>query len=320
MQDAPFHQFASDGTTPAWAFWAQADDGVRLRLALWQVAPDNAAAPDPRGTVLLFPGRTEYLEKYAPTALAMNAQGYAVLGIDWRGQGLSDRLQDDPRPGHVDAFSDYQRDVVEMIVAATDLDLPRPWHLLAHSMGGCIGLGALLNDLPVERAVFSAPMWGINLRQMPQGMALGMAYIAGRLGRGGRAAPSGGGAGTYVLDEAFSQNLLTGDASEWCRMVREAAAWPELTLGGASFNWVSQALNECSRLDREPSPQVPTLVSLGNLERVVSAAAIRDRVARWDGATLLELDNCRHEPMMESADVRDRFLQSALAHFDAVDP
>lgn len=309
---APFHQLPGDGSAPAGAFWATADDGVRLRMALWRSEPDTA-----RGSILLFPGRTEYIEKYAPVAHRLTAEGYAVLAIDWRGQGLSGRLQHDPRPGHVGDFADYQRDVVEMVVAATELDLPRPWHLLAHSMGGCIGLAALHGDLPVATAVFSAPMWGINLRQMPHGVAMGISYLAGRLGRGGRAAPGSGAGGTYLLDEAFSANLLTSDADEWCRLLREAAAWPDLTIGGASFNWVSRALNECSRLDKLASPDLPMTASLGSEEKVVSAAAVRSRAARWPGARLLEVEGARHEVMMEGPALREAFLTAALAQFDA---
>ncbi|MBW7055815.1 alpha/beta hydrolase [Paracoccus bogoriensis] len=311
MQRAPFHQLADDPLEPAQAYWLRAEDGVRLRVACWETA--HAAS---QGSVLLFPGRTEYVEKYAPIARRLNAAGYHVLAIDWRGQGLSDRLQADPRPGHVGAFSDYQRDVVEMLVAAEDLGLPRPWHLLAHSMGGCIGLAALESGLPVASAVFSAPMWGINLRRIQHGVALGIAYLAGRLGRGGVAAPgSGGTRSTYVLDEAFSANLLTRNADEWARLVREAAAWPDLTIGGASFDWVAKALNECTRLSQIPSPDLPMLVSVGSDERVVSGQAIRDRAARWPGGTLLEVPGARHEVMMETPPLRDLFLQAMLDRF-----
>lgn len=310
MTPAPFHRLPTDSLPPAEAFFVKADDGVQLRLACWQ--GDGRAT----GTVLLFPGRTEYVEKYAPVAARLNAAGLAVLAIDWRGQGLSDRLQDDPRPGHIGDFSDYQRDVVEMVVSATELGLPRPWFLLAHSMGGCIGLAALHNELPVERAAFSAPMWGINLRQMPQGVALGLAYIAGRLGRGGRAAPGSGGAGTYVLDEAFSANLLTHDAGEWGRLVREADAWPDLTIGGASFDWAGKALNECTRLAGLPSPDYPVLVTLGDGEKVVSGTAIRDRIQQWPDGVLLDLAQCRHEAMMETPKVQDDFFAAVLEHFD----
>ncbi|MDO5614137.1 MAG: alpha/beta hydrolase [Paracoccus sp. (in: a-proteobacteria)] len=311
IEAAPFHQLPGETLPPAQAFWVRADDGIRLRLAVWN---QTATA----GTVLLFPGRTEYIEKYAPVAAELSARGYATLAIDWRGQGMADRLLPNSRAGHVGAFADYQRDVVEMILAATDLQLPRPWHLLAHSMGGCIGLAALMNDLPVASAVFSAPMWGINLGQIPRGMALGIAYMAGRLGRGSQAAPgSGAAAGCYVLDESFSANLLTTDTGEWCRLLQEASAWPDLTLGGASFDWVAGALNECSRLAALPSPQLPVLVSLGGAEKIVSASAIRDRCARWTGAQLLETPGARHEIMIEAAPLRDRFLTAATDLFAA---
>lgn len=289
----------------------RADDGPRLRLAHWTGLGDR------RASVLLFPGRTEYIEKYAGIAQALNAAGLDVLCLDWRGQGLSDRLLSEPRVGHVGQFADYQRDVVEMVVAATGLDLPRPWHLLAHSMGGCIGLEALHQGLPVASAAFSAPMWGINLRQMPQGVAVGIAYLAGRLGRGSRPAPGSGPSEPYVLAESFAANLLTTDPDEWCRMLREAAAWPDLTLGGASFDWVGKALNECLRLSRIESPDLPAFASLGGQERVVSGAAIRHRLTRWPGARLLEIPDLRHEIMMSTPAHRAAFLSAAMDLFRA---
>ena len=134
---------------------------------------------------------------------------------------------------------------------------------------------------------------------------------------GGRLAPgSGGGAiGTYVLDECFNANLLTEDADQWCRMVREAAAWPDMTLGGASFDWVGKALNECLRLSRMASPDLPALISLGSGEKIVSPTAIRDRAARWPAASLMEVEGAMHEVMMCRPDRRAAFLSAALDLF-----
>ncbi|WP_372802612.1 alpha/beta fold hydrolase [Paracoccus seriniphilus] len=313
IEAAPFHQLPDDSSRPARAFWATADDGIRLRMALWE-----HESPQIKGTVLLFPGRTEYVEKYAPFAQRLNAEGYTVLAIDWRGQGMSARLQEDPRPGHIGEFSDYQRDVIEMVTAATELDLPRPWHLLAHSMGGCIGLAALHDGLPVETAVFSAPMWGINLSPLPLWAASAIAYVAGRLGRGGRAVPGTGAKGTYLLDEAFSTNLLTSDIDEWCRLMREAAAWPELTIGGATFDWVGKALKESARLSRMESPRHPMTVSLGSEESIISTRAIAARSEQWPGSRLLHLEGARHEAMMEAPPRREIFLRAALERFQSV--
>lgn len=313
-ETAPFYQLPGDNSRPADAFWLRAEDGVRLRAALWRCQDLPA-----RGSILLFPGRTEYVEKYAPLAQSLNAAGYEVLAIDWRGQGMSDRLQADPRPGHVGAFSDYQRDVLEMIVAATEMDLPRPWHLLAHSMGGGIGLAALQDGLPVRSAVFSAPMWGINLRQMPHRLTLSIAYMAGRLGRGGSTAQRGRAAHNYLLDESFSANLLTRDVDEWCRLLRQAAAWPELMIGGATFNWLSEALNECTRLAQLPPPDLPALAIYGSDEQIISVQAIRRRIETWPRARLLEIKGGKHELIMCTPERRNQFLEATLAHFAAAE-
>lgn len=305
LSPAPFHQLPDSSEVPAEAYWLRSDDDIRLRVALWR-------ADTPTETVLLFPGRTEYVEKYNAVAMDLNAAGYDVLSIDWRGQGLSDRLIADPRPGHVEGFGDYQRDVVELMVAAQELDLPRPWHLLAHSMGGAIGLAALHNGLPVDTVTFSAPMWGINHAPMPQAVATGLSAIAARLGRGGAAAFGTGGNGTYVLDEPFRNNLLTSDADAWARMVREAATWPELTLGGATYTWLGTALGECRRLAAEPSPDLPMLVSLGSHEMIVSAPAIRARTAAWPAGRLLELPGGHHEVMFETPELQEQFFAAFL--------
>ena len=316
MTPAPFHLLPGDPPAPARAFWAQADDGVKLRLAHWPAAGDRDAA----GTILLFPGRTEYLEKYARVGRELAAERFHVIAADWRGQGMSDRLQADPRPGHVADFADFQRDVVEIVIAAQDLDLPQPWHLLAHSMGGAIGLAALINELPVRSAVFSAPMWGIMARPAMRLFGTGLSRVAGRLGRSGLPAIGTGGRGSFVLDGPFRDNLLTEDGLQWGRLVAEAAAWPDLTLGGASYGWVGSAFAEIERLAAVPAsglPDIPVLVALGDREKIVAPDAIRARVDRWPGAKLMRIDGGRHEAMFETPERRTRFMNAALAHFHA---
>ncbi|SDE15633.1 lysophospholipase [Paracoccus isoporae] len=310
LSPAPFHRFSDCADPQAEAYWLRTDDEIRLRIALWRA---DAA----QGTVLLLPGRTEYAEKYAPVAARLTAHGLNVLTLDWRGQGLSDRLQDDPRPGHVSDFAHYQLDVVAMIEAADSLSIRAPWHLLAHSMGGGIGLAALMNGLPVETASFSAPMWGINHAPMPHSAAMLLSSIASRIGRGQRAAFGTGGGGTYVLDEPFRDNLLTASTESWCRLVCEAEAWPELTLGGASYDWVGTALRECRRLAAEPSPDVPMLVSLGTNEKIVSAKAIRDRAASWPESQLIEIEGGNHEVMFETMARQEQFFDAFLSHVGA---
>lgn len=313
MTPAPYNSLPGDKLPLARAFWLRTEDGVRLRAGHWQAEPRI-------GTVLLFNGRTEFLEKYEEVATDLNSAGYDVLSLDWRGQGLSDRLLKDPRPSHVARFADYQRDVVELIIAAQELNLPKPWHLLAHSMGGALGLAALADGLPVATAVFTAPMWGINLHGLPLWVAKALAKGADKLGFGAHPAILSGGYECFILKENYTANPLTQDGLRWCRLLAQTVQWPEIALGGATYHWVGEALEECARLMELPAPEVPTLVAFSPTDPIISPAAIRARVASWPGVEAMELEGCRHEPMIERNLWRTPFLEAAVAHFDKAIP
>lgn len=310
MSGVPFRQLPHEPEARVRCFWLTAEDGVRLRAGHW---PSDQG----KGTVLLMQGRTEYLEKYRFFARDLVAAGYDVLSLDWRGQGLSGRLQENLRLSHVPAFEDYQRDVVEMLATAQELDLPRPWHLLAHPMGGAIGLAALNDGLPVETATFSAPMWGINFNRPMHLFAMALTTSARKLGLGTRVVPGAGGEECFILHSGFRENRLTTDCLEWGRLVAETELWPELVLGGVTHDWLHTVLHECKRLEALPSPQVPALIAYGTRENIVSAGAIRKRAENWPGAELLTFQGGKHEPMMEIASIRREFLDALLSHFRA---
>lgn len=312
----------SDGTSSDPAARASRPGAAPASASRSGTGPGASAGDSPapgRGSVLLFPGRTEYVEKYAPVAARLNAAGLHVLAMDWRGQGASDRLQDDPLPGHVGDFADYQRDVAAMVVAAADLALPRPWHLLAHSMGGTIGLRALSRGLDVASAAFTAPMWGIRFGRLPgpvgPGLAQGIARAAARGGRGSRAVPGP----SSVLDTAFNRNPLTGDLDAYIRTLREAAAWPDLAVGGASFDWVGAAVRECRALTAMPSPDLPAVIALCGRDPIVTPGPIQRRAATWRQAHLLSLPASRHEPLFEVPAIRDEVMAAILGLFAAAD-
>ena len=80
-------------------------DGKKLRYARF-----DATERPLKGTVVLLPGRNESIEKYFETIADLTRRGLAVATLDWRGQGLSDRLLRNRERGHVDRFDSYVRD------------------------------------------------------------------------------------------------------------------------------------------------------------------------------------------------------------------
>lgn len=280
---------------------------MRLRAAIWPLAK-------PRGTILLFPGRTEYVEKYGRTAADAHAAGFAVAGIDWRGQGLSDRILDDRAMGHVVEFMDYQLDVDALLTLVRAQGLPEPYYLVAHSMGGCIGLRALYEDLPVQAAAFSGPMWGLKIRTLLRPVAWVLSWSVRMIGQGDWYAP-GTGPKTYATNAAFNENVLTSDPEMWRYMRHQALSHPTLKLGGPSLHWVYEALMECAHLARRPAPSTPCVTFLGLEERVVDSRPIHARMEQWAGGALQLLPECRHEVLMERPAIRDQVWATLRTHF-----
>jgi lysophospholipase len=308
MTAAPFLLALADGPPGGHAVWFHASDGVRLRAGFW---PGGQ-----KGTVLLLPGRTEYIEKYGRAATDLAKRGYATLAIDFRGQGLADRPLPDPLLGHVAAFTDYQRDMQALLALARTMAVPQPLYLLSHSMGGSIALRAVIDSYPVKAAAFSAPMWGIRLPPLTRPFAPAIAWAGAMLGKSLTYAPTTG-PQTYVLANPFADNVLTTDRDMWAYMQSHVQADPRLSLGGPSFHWLRAALADCATLARMPSPDLPCYTALGTHERVVAPAPIHARMARWQGAKFDIITGAEHEVMMEIPATRTQFFDAACALFDA---
>jgi lysophospholipase len=304
---APFFGDIADGPKGGHAFWLKAGEGIRIRAGHW---PCEGAW----GTVFLLPGRTEYIEKYGRTATDLVVRGLEVLSIDWRGQGLSTRTLDDPMTGHVDDFAEYQTDLAALIAYAKGQNLPRPWYLLAHSMGGCIGLRSLMGDHPFKAAAFSAPMWGILMAAWMRPVAVALSTMSRWFHFRHVFAP-GTKARTYVLDAGFLGNTLTTDQEMWNFMRHQAMSQPELTLGGPSLGWLQAALAECHALALMSSPDLPCITGLGTAEKIVDTGPIHARMAVWPKGRLNMFAGCEHEVLMETPGARRQFVEEAVALF-----
>ena len=242
-----------------------------------------------------------------------------MLAIDWRGQGLSDRLNNSTAVGHVDDFSDYQSDIDAALTHPAVASIGGPRVLFAHSMGGCIGLRSVYERQDIAAAVFSAPMWGLNLSGIFRFLAPLLAHTGSALGLGKRPL-LGQPKGFYLTREPFEGNNLTHDEPHWHYMREQIIQYPELALGSPSHRWLKEAFSEFAYFREAALPTLPVLAFLGGDESIVNPLAIRDTIQRFDNARLVEIDGARHEIWMETPDVQaqswreiDTFLDAALS-------
>lgn len=305
---APLHSELSGCPSGGTATFHTTTDGVRIRIATWSAGT--------RGTALIFPGRTEYIEKYAQVIAHLIGMGFSVACIDWRGQGLSTRINDTTALGHVKHFSEFQHDVSALLGAV--VDLPRPFHLFAHSMGGAIGLRALIEGLPVASANFSAPMWGLHMPVAQKFIAPYLLRTLRTLGRGQDFAP-GTKTAPHVTLRKFEGNPLTIDRQQFERITMLVRELPQLALGAPSVGWLAAAFDEMDSLFDTDLPQVPILAGCGTNDSIVSYSAVVSQLERMKNAVFVKVQDAQHELWMERPELRDPFWDAISRHIATVE-
>jgi lysophospholipase len=290
----------------------RAGDGTLVRCACWR-SHDTAS-----GTLVILPGRSEFIEKYFEVTADLMRRRFAVIALDWRGQGGSQRELDDPRKGHIDDFSIYRRDLQALVAHMTALDLPKPWYALAHSMGGAILLDALADgETAFARAMLSAPMiglYGLPSRTLAQILVRALNLV----GLGGSYLP-GSGKHAPSLFDPFPGNPLTSDETRYQRCAATLIAGPDLALGAPTTAWTAAAF----RLMRGfANPEFgltiacPLLFANAGADTIVSAHAAEALASRIRGAASITIPGARHEILFERDACRDQFW----AAFDAFIP
>jgi lysophospholipase len=286
-------------------------DGAKLRAARWN--PAGAA----RGTIVILGGRAEFIEKYFETIQQLLERGFAVATMDWRGQGGSERQLKNPRKGHIDDFSLYQRDLDGLVSEVLDPACPRPWHGLCHSMGGAILLAvARAGRCPFDRLVLSSPMIALAESKRPR-LARLVAEALDAVGLGGAFAPGGG--PNIIVAGPFAGNPFTSDPVRYARTAGVVAADPDLGLGWPTIGWLHAALRLMREFENPDFPRrtlTPILVVASGADRVVDTRATERFASCLRAGRLIVVDGAQHEIMMERDLFRDRFW----AAFDSFIP
>jgi lysophospholipase len=286
-------------------------DGVSLRFA--RFAPPAGR----RGTVCIFPGRTEWIEKYFETVRDLRSRGFAVAILDWRGQGLSERALSDPLKGHVGSFSEYDTDLETFMREVVLPDCPPPIFGLAHSMGSAVLIRAVQRGQRwFDRIVLSAPMIGIAFVGS-MAVAGTVAWAMRTWGLGTMHVP-----GRYpgVLDlQPFAGNILTTDPVRFARNAAILEAEPALSLGGPTVAWVDAAFHAMRPFSDPAYPariRQPILVVGAGRDVIVSNTAIEEFATLLRAGSHLVVNGAQHELLME----QDRYRSQFWAAFDAFVP
>jgi lysophospholipase len=284
----------------------QAADGWTYRT-LERRQPEGGPA---RGSLLFAGGRGDFIEKYLEIQDHWHRSGWNVTAFDWRGQGAS---QGDKPAGHLDRFDTLVGDLAGLVEAWRS-QMPGPYAVVGHSMGGHVVLRTLAERQPaIDAAVLVAPMLAINSGPVPSSAAAWMASFFSALGWAGQPAwqqppvPQGPG--------SLRQITLTGCPDRYSDELWWWENQPAFNLGPPSWGWLKAAYASSAALTPAKLATVRTPVLLVGTERdrLVSPAAIRSAAARLPNAELVMLDDAAHEILRE----RDSVRLGVLARIDA---
>lgn len=272
-------------------------------------------ASQPKGTVVVLPGLSEFGEKYIETANFFTSNNYSVYIIDWAYQGKSFRFKNNTHKRHTDGFETDVSDLRYLITNIVQSNLPL--YMLCHSMGGNIGLRYLLEHPNVFKAAsFSAPMLGIkDLKNFYKPISLLLKiltpistfYVPG--GKNWHA----------IARKSDGTDIFSSDP------VRDKIhnAWsiynPQLQVGSPTLKWLQESLKSIGILQKPKNLSrinTPILLTCGEKESLVDPNAIERAAKHIPNAEFLSLKNGKHEIMMETDDIRDNFLQKTLELFN----
>lgn len=287
-------------------------DGRYLRAGVWDVAEGTAQ----RATIVLLEGQAEFLEKYEEVANELTARGFAVVSLDWRGQGASDRQRGvhGNRQGHVGRFEEYDLDLAILL---NQLARPKggPLIALAHSMGAHI----LLRHLHQHRrsfhcAVLVAPMMDVYTGKYSPQMTRAVTNFFNLSKPSTRF--------VFGMEEhdpmtlAFEHNTATSDRGRFQRTQDLLKAQPYLRIFGPTFGWLGAALSSMALMreaDFAEAIVTPLLIFGAGRDRIVKTDAARRFAKNCPNARYVELEDAEHEILMENDAIRARFW----AAFDA---
>jgi lysophospholipase len=287
-------------------------DGKRLRYARF-----GATGRPLKGTVVIFTGRNECIEKYFETIRDLAARGFSAAIFDWRGQGGSDRLIAGPPRGYVRNFQQYLADIEPFFQDVVLPDCRAPFYLLGHSTGALIALMAASEmSVRVRRMVLCAPL--LEFRDLPLS-TLGTRRLTGFLRLLGLGRMVMSGRDRKGWPAPFATNKLTSDPDRYRRNLAIYEAHPELATGKPSVTWVHAA---CAAALQVQQPdfltrlRIPSLFVAAGADTVVSTPTVEAYGRYLRGASVVTIDGARHEILQEG----DVFREQFWAAFDAFIP
>ena len=278
--------------------------------------------------IVIVPGRSESYVKYQELVFDLDKQGFDSVVIDHRGQGLSTRLTKNRLQGYVEKFDDYAHDLQQLLKQVLPEKYPQHQqgsYMLAHSMGGSIALRYLqLYPHNIKALSLSAPMITIASGGVPHWLASALVKSGNTINRWLSDTP------WYFFGQndnnirSFEENRLMHSKPRFQRFRSLYQQQAELKLGGVTFHWLAQAINNSQQLFADIDKlSLPIQILQAGEEKIVDNDA-QDRFCQQlnsvnnnacPSGKPIQIAGAYHELLFEIDEYRDVALEHTLTWF-----
>lgn len=276
--------------------------------------------PDSTQCLVILPGRSEPLEKYAEVVHSLNtgatANTYKFFLMDHRGQGTSSRMdQVQSDMGYVDQFENYTKDLKTFLDTVVIPSGCSQKYLLAHSLGAGIAV-SFMQEHPeyFDKAALSSPM--LKIMTAPYSYKLARSIVLANMaaGRGKKFAVGQSG---FTGIRNFEANTFTTSKVRYDMAMNMFDMNPKAKLGGVSNRWLNEVMKATKDIRKNYHELVIPLrvfhagmesySEKGEMIRLCNEAAYCKRTY---------LENSKHEVLMDSDANRDVVIAGLVEFFN----
>ena len=267
------------------------------------------------GNIVILPGLSEFCEKYIELAFFFTQQNFNIYIIDWAYQGKSNRWSDNRQKRHSDGYKTDLSDLDYLIQHELPKDMPL--YMLAHSMGGHIGLRYIAQNPNVfSAASISAPMLGIKDFQYIKPIVKILLHLLSPFKT------------SYVpFGKDWNEKERTSPAKDIFSSdpIRKKLHnfWSthdtELQVGNPTLAWVDESIQSIDTFFDEELPEIkiPCITFVAGQEKIVDNKEILIASRINQKIQLIDLPTAKHEIFMETDKIWNEVTSKTLQLFTA---
>ncbi len=271
--------------------------------------------PASQRCLVILPGRTEPIEKYAEVIYDLDhselAGKFTYFLMDHRGQGSSARMITkkpiDLEKGHIDKFDNYTKDVKSFMDKVVSTKNCSDISLLAHSLGAGIATDFLQKHPEYfDRAILSSPM--LKIQTEPYKYALAKTIVVANIILG-RAKKFTIGASGFNPERDFDGNTFTSSPERFEMAMNMFDLIPKARLGGVTNNWVNQVMKGTRPIRKKYDQiQIPLVVIHAGIESYSEPVEMIRLCDEAVDCKRLYLETSKHEVFMDRDINRDQAI------------